>query len=364
MAGRGCHVDFVLFSCNKCASGVLLDHGFPLELVQYVWDKHGHAMADFLSDHSAFAWLLADGSWKCKYGKYHDRRVALCLYAALWYHHHTPAALKAIGGHSFGDEGKAIKEGTFREQVMPVVFYLAGCLDEVNSADRFDWGNHGTGMMRRRITRMFDTCPIVVTEGPGLFQPKYGAPVYKLQIGINFLGWITDATGPHLGQAPDNIIFDDAVEEEEIEFEDWEWALGDGIYHSCDRVITKFQQDRNGIFSKAEIYVNAYMNFYRQRVEHIMHVLKSHNMWRRPFLGDYDKLVAFLKVRPLYRSNNCILNTVFHRSTSTSLTCASRKAGTTPRHLGTPDTTTAHTTKGSRGVAPVKSNPAPASLRL
>jgi hypothetical protein len=52
---------------------------------------------------------------------------------------------------------------------------------------------------------IFDTAPIFVVEpkpkwlGNALHQPKYGGTVYKIQIGINFLGWICCYTGPHLG---------------------------------------------------------------------------------------------------------------------------------------------------------------------
>ena len=65
------------------------------------------------------------------------------------------------------------------------------------------------------------------------------SPCYKFTLGISFLGFITDFVGLHLGTTPDNTAFDEAVADGKIDFEDWEWAIADGIYNSCNRVMTK-----------------------------------------------------------------------------------------------------------------------------
>ena len=60
-------------------------------------------------------------------------------------------------------------------------------------------------------------------------QPKYGGHVYKLQVAINFLGWIVYYSGPHFGTEADNVIFEDTMHEHPMH--SWEFWCGDGIYN-------------------------------------------------------------------------------------------------------------------------------------
>ena len=46
-----------------------------------------------------------------------------------------------------------------------------------------------------------------------------------------------------------------------------EWWLGDGIYNSCPRVMTRYLCPQGGTLTKIQVFVNAHINHYRQRVE-------------------------------------------------------------------------------------------------
>jgi hypothetical protein len=44
--------------------------------------------------------------------------------------------------------------------------------------------------------------------------------------------------------------------------------------------LTRYVQDPHPILWQDEAHVNAYLNIYRQYVEHSMHLIKGHGMWR------------------------------------------------------------------------------------
>ena len=77
-----------------------------------------------------------------------------------------------------------------------------------------------------------------------LFHPKYGGCVYKVQVAVNFLGWICYWSGLHEGNINDNVskrvlvqsdcdfvqvIFAATLHEHPLR--SWEFWCGDGIYH-------------------------------------------------------------------------------------------------------------------------------------
>ena len=131
---------------------------------------------------------------------------------------------------------------------------------------------------------MIDCCPIWVAEPTDpfwadlLFQGKYGGSCFKIQIGINWLGWIVLFTGLHVGTKTDDEIWHATAAEHP--FEHWEWWLGDAAYSTCVGVLTRHVQDPHSVLWQDEAHVNAYLNFYRQYVEHSMHLIKDYGMWR------------------------------------------------------------------------------------
>jgi hypothetical protein len=55
-------------------------------------------------------------------------------------------------------------------------------------------------------------------------------------------------------------------------------GIGDAVYSTCLGVLTRHVQDPHPILWQYEAHVNAYLNFYRQCVEHSMHLIKDHGM--------------------------------------------------------------------------------------
>jgi hypothetical protein len=82
----------------------------------------------------------------------------------------------------------------------------------------------------------------------------------------------------HVGTKTDDEIWNDTAAAHP--FMHWEWWLGDAAYSTCLGMLTRHVQDPHSILWQDEAYVSAYPNFYRQYVEHSMHLIKDHGMWR------------------------------------------------------------------------------------
>jgi len=270
------HVCFAEFSSNRCTSGVLSDTGYSDDVVQWTWRKYAPQLIAHATGLDAFQVYVRGGNHAL------EQRVGLCYYAMLWYMHIYPTEA-AIPGWSFGGVYRFTKKRFF-EEIMPIMLQLSTLIDEIDYADRLHRDNHGTGLFAKRFTTMIDCCPIWVAEPTDpfwsdlLFQGKYGGSCFKIQIGINWLGWIVLFTGLHVGTKTDDEIWNDTAAAHP--FMHWEWWLGDAAYSTCLGVLTRHVQDPHSILWQDEAYVNAYLNFYRQYVEHSMHLIKDHGMWR------------------------------------------------------------------------------------
>jgi hypothetical protein len=110
----------------------------------------------------------------------------------------------AIPGWSFGGLYRFTKK-LFFEEIMPVVLQLSTPIDEIDYAGRLSPGGHGMGLFAKRFTTMIACCPIWVAEPTDplwsdlLFQGKHWGSCFKIQIGINWLGWTVLFTGLHVG---------------------------------------------------------------------------------------------------------------------------------------------------------------------
>jgi hypothetical protein len=132
-----------------------------------------------------------------------------------------------------------------------------------------------------------------------LFANKYKVTVYKVQLGISFLGHILVCTGPHLPRF-DGHIWEQTMSEHPLE--PWEWWLGgtdppspklmaplpislcsDGHYIACKNILTPWRKDRK--LSDDEAYANTIISFYRARVEHINGAFVRHNLFRGVYRG-------------------------------------------------------------------------------
>ena len=56
--------------------------------------------------------------------------------------------------------------------------------------------------------------------------------------------------------------------------------MGDGAYVDCAGVITRYLQEDGMALWPWQVFWNRYLNHYRQRVEHTMHLIKDHGIWR------------------------------------------------------------------------------------
>jgi hypothetical protein len=187
-----------------------------------------------------------------------------------------------FGKYRFVKGGRGIS--SFYGFVVPVLVALANAVNEIHYSDRLHPNNHGTWLLAKRFTAIVDCAPVFVRQPVDrfwqslLFQYKYGACCLKIQVAINFLGWIVFYTGMHAGTETDDVIFDNTAAEHPFQW--WEWWLGDAAYQWCNGVVTRFVQPAGGALWRDEVFMNAYLNHYRQYVEHVMHKIKSHNMWR------------------------------------------------------------------------------------
>ena len=91
-------------------------------------------------------------------------------------------------------------------------------------------------------------------------QPKYGGCCYKMQVAVNHSWWIVLYTGLHHGAVPDNTIF--AAPQAQIGLRSWEFWAADGIYDSCDGIITRFIQDGGGVLTQFEVFMNRQVGFF------------------------------------------------------------------------------------------------------
>ena len=257
--------------------GVHKETGYPTELLNLVWDRYARprrrtGIVDAFRTHGEFTKYADIGI---------DATVAIMLYVALWYIHTHPV-LSVIGQRDFRDFGR-VTEQKFYSMVVPVLIAFASEVDEIHDNDRYHPRNHGTGLFAQYISCFVDTAPVYVVEPDDeqltekLMQPKYGECVYKFQVAVNHLGWICCYTGLHYGTTPDNVIYDETYHLHPLK--SWEFWCGDGIYNSCYGVLTRFRLVAKGVFTRLEVFMNSYINHYRQRAEHVMHTIKDHAMW-------------------------------------------------------------------------------------
>lgn len=168
---------------------------------------------------------------------------------------------------------------------------------------------------------MVDTFPIEVEKPEhrelqqALFTNKYGTTVYKVQLGVSFLGQILFCTGPHLP------LYDAHIWEATAHnhpHEEWEWWLGgtpclgivlsvissrcvcqcvrwpDGHYSTCRNMLTPWRKDQ--VLSEDEMLANTIISFYQARVEHVNAVLVNHNMFHGVYCGGIHVLEAAVAV--------------------------------------------------------------------
>jgi hypothetical protein len=146
---------------------------------------------------------------------------------------------------------------------------------------------------------MVDTTPIFVEmprnsfRARALFNPKYGWSVYKVQIGVDFLGRIILFSGPHLGTSYDGHIWMNTSHLHPMMPE--EWFLGDHHY-TVPQIMHGYVSPPDANLTWDEHLCNTVISHYRSRVEHVNAIFKRHEVFKVCFRGTEETLNLILQI--------------------------------------------------------------------
>ena len=106
----------------------------------------------------------------------------------------------------------------------------------------------------------------------------------KIQLGISLMGNIILWTGPHLGVTPDVTIWEQTWAAHP--FFPWEWWLADlgyvgalGLLYKWKRASQQRNQPPPPPLTPQQLFYNNVHEFYRNRVEQVVDVVKSHRLF-------------------------------------------------------------------------------------
>ena len=265
------------------------DTGYEASSLRYMWDKYN---GWHNTPAGSFGGLLDAPDLEMRAYDFY------CIYMLL---HQSP---QNVWASPFRSKTGCFKMSmrTARRRLPPLALALATIIDEVDYERRLDRFNHGIAPFDYLFTGIVDTLPVYVPQPHRwalarlLYQPKYGACVYKYQLGITFAGEIVLFTGPHLGTTPDVTIWEATWAQHP--FYDWELWLGDLGYVGADGIVTKFKRSRyKRTLANHEIFFNNVHEHVRNRAEQIVSVIKAHRIFKRgTWRGRMDVLKALVKI--------------------------------------------------------------------
>ncbi|KAH8054705.1 hypothetical protein JL722_8651 [Aureococcus anophagefferens] len=160
---------------------------------------------------------------------------------------------------------------------MPVALALAVCLREVVWSDRLDPFNHHP-YFPVGVTTIWDTVPLYVATPDDkrqerlIYQPKYKNCVFKFEVAVTFSMQIVYFSGPHLGTANDNDIFNQGTRLGQHVFEPYEYGLGDKIYQTAEHILAGHRNPPGGSITDAQRDENDKLDFCRSSVERLQHL--------------------------------------------------------------------------------------------
>jgi hypothetical protein len=176
-------------------------------------------------------------------------------------------------------QGRGITRNLIQDWITPIIFALATALrdkPQVCWEDRLRRDNH-TPFLPTVVTGAIDTGPLYVCQPKRrrnarlLFQPKYHACVYKMQVIVSFLGHIIGYTGLHNGVECDSKIWNRT--RHLFPMADGELLLADGIYKGQPGLMVKYDVDHTN--TDGDRMTNDIIDLYRSRVEDLMHEVTS-----------------------------------------------------------------------------------------
>ena len=147
--------------------------------------------------------------------------------------------------------------------------------------DRLDQNNH-TVDFPTHATGILDSFPCTISTpsdwhtASKFFQGKYGCCVFKIQIIIDFNGQIVWFSLPHLGTRPDPKMWEGL----HPRFLRGEYVLADGAYVSCSHCFVPYKALPNQVLTRNQDHVNAVMQNYRARVEHVIGLVENFELFR------------------------------------------------------------------------------------
>jgi hypothetical protein len=201
---------------------------------------------------------------------------------------------------------EGLSEDTIRYQVLPIGDALAALIDEVDADLRYNPYNHAP-FFRTRYTAIVDTFPVYVT-GTGefasaqmLWGEKYQRYIYKVQIGVNFLGEIVLWTGLHFGREADITIWETTWADHP--FRPGERWLADLGYIGAFGLLCKIKRRPRGrrggprpALTRPQRLFNNVHEHVRNRSENVIGKVKAHAFLRNTFTGSYETLASMVKV--------------------------------------------------------------------
>ena len=241
--------------------------GYPEEHLDYIWDKYCTLPSSPIANKGV---LLQGLKFIHRYPRW--RQVDYDLKTSSW---------------------------SLSHHVIPGLHWLGSTLNEIHWHERLNPYNHSVHFPCY-VTGLVDTTPVYVQTPTDsqmrklLYNPKYGRTVYKLQIGIDFLGRIVLFSGLHFGTSYDGHIWDWTSAKHRME--NWEYFLGDGHYTACEDIVSPPQQPPHGHMSDTDYLMCVLIQHYRARIEHINSVIKSHEVFKTPFRGCFELLNSICHV--------------------------------------------------------------------
>jgi len=185
-------------------------------------------------------------------------------------------------------------------RILPALEIMAQTFDEIHWDERLNPYNHAPHFLLF-VNSIVDSFPIYVSQPTNpafarvLYNPKYGACIWKVLIVISLLGTILYFKAPFPGTIYDGHIWQDtAAERPRLP---GEFTLGDGHFISCQDVITQYTHTAQSLFLPwdQEVY-SAIHQHYRARVEHINGAFVHHAMFSGRFRGSLQTMINALHV--------------------------------------------------------------------
>jgi hypothetical protein len=153
--------------------------------------------------------------------------------------------------------------------VLACIDHLVAVLDNVGDLHFYAPGNHLP--LFPDCVGSVDTFPVRAYQKSGMYSGKYKAPVFKFQVVISNLGFVTQIAGPFKGSGSDTTIYRENVPD----LPPSTCILGDKAYISVEYVMPPIKENNRRYTKAQKENFNKRMGHYRSRVEQSIRMLKQ-----------------------------------------------------------------------------------------